>query len=95
MRATHLPAILPDGFAPLTKALGDLGVERLARTLNLDLQDPKTLNKLLSLTQRYVDTSPQISPIQRQMLSQALVRDQSRFVRDAIRTYLTIAAMTY
>lgn len=95
MKTLSLSAILPDGFAALTTALSDPGVERIARSMNLDLEDPATLNELLTLTQKYVDSASQVGAVEIQMLSQELVRDQSRFVRAAIRTYLQIAAMTY
>ena len=94
MKAAYLAAILPDEFAPLTRASSDPRIERLARTFNLDLRDPATLGELLTLAQRHVDSFPWVITSQRQILAQELARDQSRFVRDAIRTYVKIAAMT-
>lgn len=93
MKAAALAALKSSGSGALAKALSDAGVARVAKTLNLDLEDPATLNKLLELSQQYVDASPQISQSQKQMLTQELFRDERGLEHEAVRTYLEISAM--
>ncbi|MCX7143326.1 MAG: hypothetical protein NT123_20190 [Proteobacteria bacterium] len=93
MKTASLPAMLHGGSAALARALEDPVVARLARSMNLDLRDPATLNKLLAMTQQHADSSAEVSLGQRQALAELLVPGQSRYARDAIRTYMKIAAM--
>lgn len=93
MKAAALAALKSSGSGALAKALSDARVGRIAKALDLDLQDPATLNKLLELSQQYVDASSQISLSQKQMLTQELLPDESAREREAVRTYLEIAAM--
>ncbi len=93
MQATSFAAMLQDGSGMLHNALHDPGVETLARSLHLDLNDPATRKRLLAVTQQYVDASSEVSLGQKRMLTQELTPGLSGYSRDAIRTYLQIAAM--
>ena len=77
----------------LDKALEDPRVGSIARSLHLDLQDPATVNQLLAITQKYVDSSSEVSPGQKQLLWGELAPGISRHVRETIRKYLEIAGM--
>lgn len=93
MQADAFAAMPQDGSGTLKKALNDPRVGKLAQSLHLDLTDPAALNGLLAWAQRYVDKSSEVSPGQKRILARELSPGQSRYARDAIRTYLEIAAM--
>jgi len=94
METVPFGAMLQGGSEALSKALSDPGVERIAQSLHLDLRDPATLTGLLATTRKYVDSSPEVSFDQKQLLSRELAPGHSGHAREAIRTYLEIAAMT-
>jgi hypothetical protein len=93
MQTDSFAALLQSGSGLLEKALGDPGVEKLARSLNLNLRDPAALKGLLARTQQYVDASSEVSASQKHLLAQELTPGQTWYVRDAIRTYRKIAEM--
>jgi len=84
--------------AALAKALSDPRVEGLARSLNLDLRDPATLNNLLARTRETIESSTQVTlgpdaSAGPPSGSMDLVHAQTPYVRHALRTYLAIDAM--
>ena len=81
------------GASALRRALRDPKVVSIARSMNLDLQDPATLNDLLNQTRQLIAPSTQVA------LSGNLIADpeflpiRSPYVRNAIRTYEVIAGL--
>jgi len=94
METVPFAAMLQGGSEALGKALSDPGVERIAQSLHLDLRDPATLNGVLAMTQQYAESAPEVGFEQKQLLSRELAPGHSGRAREAIRTYLEIAAMT-
>lgn len=81
------------GPTALTKALRDPKVVSLARSMNLNLQDPSTLKDLLKRTKRVIESSTQV------VLSgiPALIADvapvHNVFINNALRVYQKIEGM--
>ena len=90
----NLFATLPqNGPVLLTRALRDSRVERLARSLGLDLLDPVTLNKLIVMSQQHLDAASGLDPAQKVAISRALTPIQSPHARLAVRAYLDMASL--
>jgi hypothetical protein len=82
----------------LSNALRDPKVEELARSLNLDLRDPDTLNNLLAQTKQTIEASTHVSiSMQLAPVEHYPVMDmepvQISYVRNALRTYQSIDSM--
>ena len=82
----------------LARALSDPKVEALARSLNLNLRDPATLNNLLARARHTIDASTYVSLGAEPMAldpapSMDMIPIQNPYVRQALRTYLDIEAM--
>lgn len=93
VKKVSFAALSNNDASALNRALADPGVQTLARSMHLNLQDPATRHGLLAMAQQHVDNSPEIDTNQKQMLLQVLAPGQSTFTRSAIRTYREIAAM--
>jgi hypothetical protein len=94
--SSMLPAIQSTALA---KALSDPKVEGLARSLNLNLRDPGTLNNLLARAKQTIEASTHVSigtglAQAEQTATIDLVPIQNPYVRNALRTYQSIDAMT-
>lgn len=88
----------PIRSADLARALSDPKVEGLARSLNLNLRDPATLNNLLARARHTIESSTHVTLGPEPMVTEPesstdLVTIQSQYVRHALRTYLSIASM--
>ncbi|MSQ51860.1 MAG: hypothetical protein EXR28_08225 [Betaproteobacteria bacterium] len=89
----------PIRSAALARALSDPKVEGLARSLNLNLRDPATLNNLLARARHSIESSTHVTlgaePVATDLSPATdLVPIQSPYVRHALQTYLRIGAMT-
>jgi len=93
METASLAPVLPAGIAALGRSLSDPKVVRIAQSLNLNLRDPVTLRKVLTETKKYLLSSTLVGLRQEQLPADEAVPGQSRYVRDALRTYRGIAAM--
>lgn len=93
MRTLTSTANLPIGATVLTRALRDPKVVNIARSMNLDLQDPATLNDLLNRTRKFIESSTQVTLSGNPVFDMAIVPVQDRYVRNAIRTYQAIEKM--
>ena len=81
------------GPTVLTKALRDPKVVSLARSMNLDLQDPSTLKDLLKRTKRLIESSTQVVLSGSPALLADVAPIQDLFVSNALRTYHQIEGM--
>ena len=87
------PLASPAGIDALTRSLNDPRVMRVAESLQQNLQDPATLRRLLAKANEILSASAEVSLSEEPPPILALVPGQSAYVRNAIRTYLEIAAM--
>jgi hypothetical protein len=93
MQGHLLPGWADNEAMSLTRALRDPGVERLALSLGLDLGDPDTLNKLISMSQQHLQASSGLDPDHKQAIARALAPIQSPYARAAVRAYRDMASM--
>ena len=93
MSINSFTAVTQNGSSVLSRALSDPTVDQLARTLHIDLQDPATVNGLLAMARQCVDGSWGDALTPEGMLAQAPHPGPSSYERDAIHSYLEIAAM--
>jgi hypothetical protein len=93
MSIKSFTAMTQNGSGVLSRALGDPAVDKLARRLHIDLQDPATLNGLLAVARQCVDGFSEGALVPKGMLAQASSPGPSNYERDAIRAYQEIAAM--
>lgn len=77
----------------LDQALDDPGVQRIARAMQLNLQDPGTLNRLMQMSQQLLERSQEVSVSQKAMLSRLLNPCLTSHARHAIRSYREVAAL--
>lgn len=103
MKAIAAPTSLLSRQTILTRALSDPKVETLARSMNLDLRNPDTLNRLLGQAQEIVgETRVSLAGASSAANEGGLIGATSTQVarisdpraRQAIRTYLEIAALS-
>ncbi|MFZ4479879.1 MAG: hypothetical protein ACOYNZ_08315 [Rhodoferax sp.] len=93
METASFSPTLQDQSLLLARALCDPQVVTLAGLLHLDLGDPITRNGLLAMAQQCVDQSLEIDTDSKLMFSRTLTPGQSRYGRNATRSYREIAAM--
>ena len=102
MKAVAAPASVVSRQTILTRALNDPRVENLARSMNLDLRNPDTLNRLLNQAQEIVgETRVSLAGSSSATLQGELIPSPATQVarisdpraRAAIRTYLEVAAL--
>ena len=89
MGTDYFVSLLHDRTGVLDKALCDPRLRNLARSLNLDLQDPTTLRGLLEMTQLHADKLAAIHAHPEQPLSAT----QQQYARCAIRAYQQMVAL--
>lgn len=93
--SSDLPAIRSSALA---RALSDPKVEGLARSLNLNLRDPATLNNLLSRAKETIEASTQVTlgadPVPTgEPPAMDVVPVQNSYVRAALQAYRAIDSM--
>jgi len=92
MKGAAIASPLQLGASALVKSLSDPKVLKIAESLNLNLRDPATLNRLIAETGRVL-SSTEVSLGAEQAQPALPVPGQSAYVRKALRMYREIAAL--
>lgn len=86
-------ALLPPTAVALVQALLDPRLERLARSLHLDLRDPDIRALLRERAKQYVAESLRWSAVQKRQPIRELDQGEEAYARAAIDSYREIAAL--
>lgn len=83
-----------DGAAAFAKALRDPRVVTAAKSLNIDLSDPRAFNALLERTRKLVEASTQVSLSGAAETAARPAADiPNAYARNAIRTYEVVSRL--
>ena len=93
MMADSFALALPARIDSPARSLSDPRVSKVAQSLQQNLRDPATLRRSLFEASEILSASTEVSLGQEPPPEVFVMYDQTPYVRNAIRTYLEIAAM--
>ena len=93
MMADSFALALPVRIASPARSLSDPRVLKVAQSLPQNLRDPATRRRSFFEANEILSASTEVSLSQELLPAEIVMDDQTPYVRNAIRTYLEIAAM--
>lgn len=77
----------------LARALEDPAVQRIAQSMRLNLQDSETLNRVVQMSQQFLDCSHEVNASQKAALLRCLNPGDTSRARHAIHAYREVSAL--